>query len=58
MEPDRVLIDIKTCDLTMSQLMAEIGRLQAENPDLDIFMDGDKYAIVGRRRRARWAEGG
>ncbi len=58
MEPDRVFIDIRTCDLTLSQVMAEVERLQAENPDMEIFMDGDLYAIVGRRRRQRWAAGG
>lgn len=50
MEPDRVFIDIRTCDLTLSQVMAEVSRLQKENPGYEIFMDGDLYAIVGRRR--------
>ena len=43
-------IDIKTCDLTLSQVMERIGQLQAEHPHLEIFMDGDSYAIVGRPR--------
>ena len=46
MEPDRVFIDIRTCDLTLSQV-------QSEYPDYEIFMDGDTYAIVGRRRNQR-----
>ena len=50
MEPDTVYIDIRTCDLTLSQMMAEIHRLQSEHPEQEIFMDGDSYAIVGRRR--------
>lgn len=58
MEPDRVFIDIRTSDLTLTQAIAEIARLQEENPDLEIFMDGDRYAIVGRRRRERWAPAG
>ncbi len=57
MEPDRILIDIRTCDLTLSQIMSEIARLQAENPDDEIFMDGDRYAIVARRRHRRWDAG-
>ncbi|MFT0899376.1 hypothetical protein [Candidatus Methanoprimaticola sp. MG2] len=58
MEPDRVFIDIKTCDLTLSQVMAEMVRLQSEYPEYEIFMDGDRYAIAGRRRTRRWdAEG-
>lgn len=50
MKPDVVYIDIRTCDLTLSQMMAEISRLQSEHPDQEIFMDGDAYAIVGRMR--------
>ena len=50
MEPDRVFIDIRTCDLTLSQVMSEIARLQSDYPDYEIFMDGDAYAIVGRKR--------
>ncbi|MBR4181943.1 MAG: hypothetical protein IKQ57_07410 [Candidatus Methanomethylophilaceae archaeon] len=58
MEPDKIFIDIRTCDLKMSQLMAEIQRLQEEYPDYEVFLDGDAYAIVGRRRKQRWdAEG-
>ena len=58
MEPDVIFIDIRTCELKMSQLMAEIRRLQEEHPDYEVFMDGDAYAIVGRRRRQRWAAEG
>ncbi len=50
MEPDKILIDIRTCELTLSEVMTEIVRLQAEYPDHEIFMDGDAYAIVARRR--------
>ena len=53
MEPDRVFIDISTSDLTMSQVIAEIARLQKEYPDYELFMDGDAYAIVGHPRRKR-----
>ena len=52
-EPDRVFIDIRTCDLTLSQVMNEIAKLQSEYPEYEIFMDGDSYAIVGRRRNQR-----
>ena len=47
---DTIYIDIRTCDLTLSQVMSEIARLQSEHPEYEIFMDGDAYAIVGRRR--------
>ena len=50
MMPDTIYIDIRTCELTLSQMMVEIARLQREFPQYEIFMDGDEYAIVGRRR--------
>ena len=50
MEPDKILIDIRTCELTLSEVMSEIKKLQAEYPDHEIFMDGNAYAIVARRR--------
>ena len=53
MIPDVVYIDIRTCDLTLSQVMAEVARLQSEHPEQEIFMDGDAYAIVGRDREVR-----
>ncbi len=46
-----MLIDIATCGLTLAEVLTEIGRLQAEYPDHEIFLDGDANAIVGRRRR-------
>ena len=38
---------------SLSQVMNEIAKLQSEYPDYEIFMDGDTYAIVGRRRNQR-----
>ena len=45
---DTVLIDIATCELTLSEVMQQIRQWQAEYPDDEIFMDGDAYAIVRR----------
>lgn len=50
MKPDTVYIDIRTCNLTLSQVMGRIAELQVEHPEQEIFMDGDAYAIVGRDR--------
>lgn len=47
---DRILIDIRTCGYTLSQMMMEISRWQRELPDHEVFMDGDAYAIVARPR--------
>ncbi|MFT0899526.1 hypothetical protein [Candidatus Methanoprimaticola sp. MG2] len=49
---DRILIDIRTCDLTLSEVMRRMVRYQEEMPGHEVFMDGDLYAIVARRRDA------
>lgn len=46
----RILIDIRTCGYTLGEMMQRIDELIAENPDMEIFMDGDSYAIVGKQR--------
>lgn len=53
MIPDEILIDIRTTDLTLAQVMEEVARFIAERPDDDIFMDGDAYAIVARKRKGK-----
>lgn len=40
------LIDLRTCDMTLSEVMAFIDRWKAENPGKEIWLDGDAYAIV------------
>ena len=47
---DHIYIDIRTCELTLSEVMAEVQRLIEEHPDQEIFMDGDGYDIRGRDR--------
>jgi hypothetical protein len=50
LESDTIFIDIKTSELTLTQVLQEIQRIQKENPNYEIFLDGDTHAIVGRRR--------
>ena len=45
---DTVLIDIATCELTLSEVMQQIRQWQAEYPHDEIFMEGYAYAIVRR----------
>ena len=45
---DTVLIDIATCELSLSEVMEQIRQWQTEYPQDEIFMDGDAYAIVRR----------
>jgi len=53
LESDKIFIDIRTSDLTLSQVLQEVRRIQAENPDYEIFLDGDSHAIAGRRKIRR-----
>lgn len=41
-----VLIDIRTSDMTLGEVMAYIDKWKAENPGREIWMDGDAGAIV------------
>ena len=47
---DHIYIDIRTCELTLREVMEEVQRLIEEHPDQEIFMDGDGYDIRGRDR--------
>jgi hypothetical protein len=53
LESDKIFIDIRTSELTLSQVLLEIQKIQAEYPDYEIFLDGDSHAIVGRIRTRR-----
>lgn len=46
---DRILIDVRSCGLTLSQIAAEVARHRSEMPGAEIFLDGDAHAIVSRR---------
>lgn len=41
-----IVIDIRTTDLTMREVVAEVNRMQAEDPEHEYALDGDLYAIV------------
>lgn len=47
-----VLIDIKTCDMTFGEVLQSIAgfRKDPRYSDCDIFLDGDKDAIIARTR--------
>jgi hypothetical protein len=36
--------------MTLREVLRKIQEIQAENPDLDVFFDGDLYAICSRPR--------
>ena len=35
----------------MMQVISKVAELQKQYPEYEIFMDGDAYAIVGRKRK-------
>lgn len=43
-------IDCHGCTKTISQMRQAIEELRTEHPEMEIYMDGDRYAIVGKRR--------
>ena len=45
-----VLLDIHTCGLRLSEVMAFVALAQQRFPYHEIFMDGDCYAIVARAK--------
>jgi hypothetical protein len=53
---DKIFIDVRTSDLTLSEIFRQIEIIQSDNPDMEIFLDGDRQAIVGRRRKTNDAE--
>ncbi len=40
----------RNSDLTLREVLKKIQEIQAENPELDVFFDGDQYAICSRPR--------
>jgi len=45
---DIVHIDVRTCELTLSEVLREVEKMKAENPGREFFLDGDRHAIVSR----------
>jgi len=45
---DIIHIDVRACELTLSEVLLEVKRMKAENPEREFFLDGDKHAIVSR----------
>lgn len=47
-----VLLDIRSSDLTLSQVIMMMEDYRTANPDRVVWMDGDLYAIVAADREA------
>lgn len=49
----RVLVKISKdkTEMSLRDVLDKMKELQEKNPDMDIFWDGDQYAICGRPRK-------
>lgn len=49
----RVLVKINKdkTELTLREVLDKIKELQDQHPEMDVFFDGDQYAICGRMRK-------
>ena len=43
-------IDRDDAAVTLSDVMRKISEIQAKHPELDVFWDGDEYAICSQPR--------
>jgi hypothetical protein len=52
-EPKDILYKIDPDDdkLLLKDILKKIEELQRKHPDLDVFFDGDEYAICGREKK-------
>lgn len=47
-----IVVDVRTCDLRLSEVMKVIEEYKEANPDKEVWLDGDMYAIVSMPREA------
>lgn len=45
---DVVIMDVDDPNLTLTEIIQMVDRFQSEHPELDIYLDGDRKAIMGR----------
>ena len=52
MEEKIIVKKVKRGDptITLADILGEIEKYQKEHPDLDVFWDGDEYAICARKK--------
>jgi hypothetical protein len=44
-------IDPNDESITLKDIMQKIQEIQRQHPDLDVFWDGDEYAVCSRPKR-------
>ena len=51
-EEIEVVVDVRACGLVLSEVMMMVEEYKEANPDRDVWLDGDMYAIVSKPREA------
>lgn len=46
--PEVILVDVNSDDYSLGQIMQLISSYQQDHPEMDVFLDGDRRAIIGR----------
>ncbi|MBR2348793.1 MAG: hypothetical protein IKA66_06755 [Candidatus Methanomethylophilaceae archaeon] len=49
--PEVILVDVDSDDYSLGQIMQMVNSFQQDHPEMDVFLDGDRRAIVGRTRQ-------
>ena len=49
MASEEILVSVDSDDYTLGQIMQMVNQYQDEHPDMEVYLDGDRRAIVGRR---------
>ena len=47
-----VIVDVMTSGLRLSEVMRLIEEYKGANPDREVWLDGDMYAVVSKPREA------
>ena len=45
---DVVIMDVDDPNMTLSEIFQLVDRFQSEHPEMDVYLDGDRRAIMGR----------
>ena len=44
---DVVIKDVDDPDMTLSEILQMVQMFQSEHPEMDVYLDGDRRAIMG-----------
>ena len=47
---EEIIAVVDSDDYTLGEIISMVNRYKKDYPDFDIFLDGDRKAIVGKRK--------